>query len=222
MNQWTTGLPGGGPWRIDDDCFAPTHNTERASIRSSESGKKCTCPRARFLLQRFYDARNARMRRPKMPGNGPWLIRADCPGRSYHNTLRAAEGRDRNGKCICPRATYLHTTTRSAERAAAKARKEKPPVVVKAPSYEARVRMPDLSAGECALPENRKSVDRSYLKGESNRGIAEMRKICRRCPIQQECGQYVLAAESPAGSWGGVWGGMTSGERIREARRVNA
>jgi WhiB family redox-sensing transcriptional regulator len=47
--------------------------------------------------------------------------------------------------------------------------------------------------------------------GPALRQVARAKAICARCPIQQECLQYALAA----GSIQGVWGGMTEAERRR-------
>ena len=45
--------------------------------------------------------------------------------------------------------------------------------------------------------------------------VTRAKAICARCPIQQECLSYALAA----GPIQGVWGGMTEEERRSLARR---
>jgi len=51
--------------------------------------------------------------------------------------------------------------------------------------------------------------------GPALRQVARAKAICARCPIQQECLRYALAA----GSIQGVWGGLTEEERRRLLRR---
>jgi len=51
--------------------------------------------------------------------------------------------------------------------------------------------------------------------GPAQRQVARAKAICARCPIQQECLSYALAA----GPIQGVWGGMTEEERRSLARR---
>ncbi len=43
---------------------------------------------------------------PRLPGGGPWLVLAGCPG-MLHNTARAAMIGPAEGRCICPRGLEL-------------------------------------------------------------------------------------------------------------------
>lgn len=49
MARYVRSLPGGGPWRILDECLAVYHNTQRAALGRSIGRDKCICPRALVL-----------------------------------------------------------------------------------------------------------------------------------------------------------------------------
>lgn len=55
----------------------------------------------------------------------------------------------------------------------------------------------------------------------SDRG-ERAKRVCRRCPLQQQCGEYVMELESRPGNRGagrfGIWAAMTPPERTRLAR----
>lgn len=54
------GLPGGGPWRILDECPAEYHNTSNAAKKIVARGKgRCICPRAQERWRRAQDIRKA-------------------------------------------------------------------------------------------------------------------------------------------------------------------
>lgn len=70
MDEWMAvmrginGLPGGGPWRILEDCGADTHNSTRAGLGRGHgfaTRLPCTCPRALVLLAQ-YQARRLELR----------------------------------------------------------------------------------------------------------------------------------------------------------------
>jgi WhiB family redox-sensing transcriptional regulator len=54
------------------------------------------------------------------------------------------------------------------------------------------------------------------VSGEKAR-VKAAKKICKDCPVKQECLEYAIAAECV-----GVWGGMDTNERRHYARRINA
>jgi WhiB family redox-sensing transcriptional regulator len=41
--------------------------------------------------------------------------------------------------------------------------------------------------------------------------IRQAKKLCETCPVQQECGEYAIAAFEPYG----VWGGLSARERTK-------
>ena len=46
------------------------------------------------------------------------------------------------------------------------------------------------------------------------RGSADSaRALCRSCSVIEICGDWILRAEKPAGSWGGVYAAMTPADR---------
>lgn len=56
----------------------------------------------------------------------------------------------------------------------------------------------------------------------ANGQIAAARAVCRRCPLQQQCGEYVMALEDQRGYRGlrfGVWAGMSPKQRTTLARK---
>lgn len=74
------------------------------------------------------------------------------------------------------------------------------------------VRPPNFLGAACQQPWAAETVDRSFSLHGGTVAIGnreEMRtKVCATCPLIRECATWVLAAERPAGSWGGVYGGM--------------
>jgi WhiB family redox-sensing transcriptional regulator len=68
---------------------------------------------------------------------------------------------------------------------------------------------PDWSAALCA------QADPDAWHPEQGASVRDPKRICRSCPITDECGEWALATRQ---RWG-VWGGMTERERRRELRR---
>jgi hypothetical protein len=146
-----------------------------------------------------------------LPGSGPWVIDPECEA-PKHNSITAAEGRDRTGiRCCCPRANALRVRRNSG-------RDRKPP---KKPSEyrhipapkKVTVVQPDLSAGACRPPVAAMVFDRAF---DSSMAYREARSICDACPLRDRaCFSYVKEAEQPPGSWGGVWAGMSPGQRVK-------
>lgn len=49
--RWGNALPGGGPWKIDDDCRGLTHNSLNSYRRRRGPARtQCTCPRTIALV----------------------------------------------------------------------------------------------------------------------------------------------------------------------------
>jgi len=48
----------------------------------------------------------------------------------------------------------------------------------------------------------------------ANRQIARARRICADCPVREECLDFALRTQEPAG----IWGGTTPEERTRTRR----
>lgn len=57
--------------------------------------------------------------------------------------------------------------------------------------------------------------DPSIKLGEQLKQIARAKAICHGCPVEQECGEYAIANQEPAG----IWGGMDEEERRRQINR---
>lgn len=59
-NLHASPLPGGGPWRILDECPADRHNTLYAAVKGGRRGPgnaRCICPRALWRKQDDLDSR---------------------------------------------------------------------------------------------------------------------------------------------------------------------
>lgn len=151
-----------------------------------------------------------------LPGGGPWRILENCPSRR-HNTMNASRGKNNDGRCICPRGVHL---LKASARGWEANRIRKPRL--RAQSKIVPPDMPDLSTGACSTDEYRQIArdgqnDATYLGAVGARDAA--RAVClQHCPVQLQCRDYILAAERPAGSWGGVWGGLDVDERKRISR----
>lgn len=173
-----------------------------------------------------------RSRTGPLPGGGPWLILEDCPA-ALHNTVHSAKGRDSaRAKCVCPRARkvlYDHQRSeqirnrkrdakRRAERRASLKLKDGQPLKQE-PGYLHNVRhnvpIPNLMAGLCRTPSGLKLMDSMIGKKNTTGKAAQIRKMCRRCPVFDICRDWVMTAETPGGSWGGWYAGM--GPRERES-----
>lgn len=55
----------------------------------------------------------------------------------------------------------------------------------------------------------------AMFPGTSNADIEEAKRICRRCPVIDQCGQWALDTRQAYG----VWGGLSSGDRDNILRR---
>lgn len=165
----------------------------------------------------------------RLPGGGPWAISPTCPSRRQHNSSHAAKGSSVAERCDCPRAQvlraeYLEELKNKRAIAAIAAgrvpasRLPKREPVDSSPVFEPRspeptsVRPPNFLGAACQQPEVAEIVERSFSLYGGAGGIErreEMRKkVCGTCPLIRECAEWVLAAEKPAGSWGGMYGGM--------------
>lgn len=199
----------------DITLAAPCRNCEKP--RREHKGRRYdgACPGAKWGdAMRFRTSHVPRRRSgwpSRLPGGGPWLILQDCPAR-LHNSQRAAEARD-GARCVCPRAVVIwegRNVTRK-ERKKAKNRALLLP-------HQTEIRMPDLTSAACRTPWGRKRHEKGFsdqvsVPAETER--REAKKVCRNeCPVMKECAAYVLAAESPAGSWGGIWGGLDPWNRV--------
>ena len=59
----------------------------------------------------------------------------------------------------------------------------------------------------------------AVMDGESPRDVTDAKEVCRACPVEEECGAYVLSLP-PREDVYGVAGGMTAKERDRARRRA--
>jgi hypothetical protein len=154
-----------------------------------------------------------------LPGGGPWRILTNCPAPN-HNSKRAAEGRGGLGRCVCPRGLDLYRERQESQGLYRKRKKERlraegKPITPPRPGLprgEITIPMPDLSAGRCRKKWNISTVDAAIM---GNAGVPAMKQLCEDCPVLDECRDYVIAAERPQGSWGGVWGGLAPREHFR-------
>lgn len=152
-----------------------------------------------------------------LPGRGPWKVEPDCPA-PYHNTTNAGRGRPGGfPRCICPRALFL--VAEFAERDNGERRRKRNGTEI---NKAAITGLPDMSQGACTTDEYRE-VARAGQTEDANLGAKLAREnavaVCAyRCPIIMRCRSYILTAEKPAGSWGGVWGGLEPDDRRRLAR----
>lgn len=223
-------LPGGGPWKILDTCSALSHNTMSASLgrNNGAAAAQCVCPRALSLrdkglkYMREYTHSNTA---PQWLRAGPWKILPECPAEG-HNTVNWARRKKENGRCICPRGAKLYADYRAQQNERQKKRdkertREYPstakPMIVKV--YPE----PDWSQGFCI--DDLETVRKGENIEASKEGIAdrfEMRSLCGICPVRQECRNWILSNEKPAGSLGGVYGGLDKWNRQgRDMRIVN-
>lgn len=198
----------------DAALAAECRNCERP--RREHKGRRYdgACPGAKWGdAMRFRSSAPPRPRAgwpSRLPGGGPWRILADCPAR-LHNSQRAAEARG-SVRCVCPRAAAIWDA-RSDQR---KERKRARGVILQL-SSATEIRMPDLSAGACRTPWGQKRHEKGFsdqVTVPSELARREAKKICRACPVLAACRSYTLAAESPAGSWGGIWGGLDPWNRV--------
>ncbi|WP_307683358.1 WhiB family transcriptional regulator [Trueperella bonasi] len=51
--------------------------------------------------------------------------------------------------------------------------------------------------------------------GPRKRRIERAKRICRSCPVVEQCREYSIVNREPYG----VWGGMSEEERLREIRK---
>jgi hypothetical protein len=159
-------------------------------------------------VRKVATGRRRNRKQSPLPGYGPWRILADCPSPT-HNSARASEAREGSIRCVCPRALALKEGRIKAwsEGWHEKTGGQRVHKVTHAP----KVSMGNMSMAACRTKSNRDIVDAAF---DGQAGYSPMKKICDGCPIVEGCRAYVSAAESPAGSWGGVWGGMTPRERL--------
>lgn len=236
-------MPGGGPWRILDECPADRHNTTYAArgyrnvdgkMLSGET--KCVCPRSQQLMElhaaqsRESQARYYEKVGPGLPRwwTGPWRILDECKA-SGHNVLARALGSRGHATCTCPRALLLLADYRNVDnqkkreqRAADRARKKKQRQIRITPRTSHEVHLfegPDFSQGACR---NAVSVfDRAM--GGAMVARREAKLICTvHCAIQASCLAYAVREEGDKpGSLGGVYGGQDPRDRFEaHAARV--
>lgn len=132
-----------------------------------------------------------------------------------------------NVRCTCPRALILSErrllqNREYKRRSDARLRAGGTPLAreVRQLQPTAKVRMPDLHLGACQDKwgfDLINSVD-GFGKGVSMRR-RQVREMCAACPVFTACETWVLAAEEPAGNWGGMIAGMTPGDRVRRGQR---
>jgi len=157
-------------------------------------------------------------------GGGPWRILDNCLA-PLHNSLRAAEGRNRAPRCICPRALVIRRARqnrwnelRSARRVEGRAIKTIQPGHMIPRANKVTEPMPDMSQALCRRPDMMKVMDKGFGTGVSEGAQAARqaaKDVCSFCPIAETvCGPYVERAEKPAGSWGGIWAGRDPWERM--------
>ncbi len=152
-------------------------------------------------------------------GGGPWVVSNLCRA-TKHNTVSAARGQRIPGRarCMCPRALVLleeykaNGALKAGKRLPGSRRKSGPHLSV--PIYMSNivgVGMPDLLGGLC----QREAGQRLAAAAVDGRRVQEMKDLCTFCPVRQKCEEWVLADETPAGSWGGVYAGMSVADRRR-------
>lgn len=62
----------------------------------------------------------------------------------------------------------------------------------------------------CAAPQFKAHEDLWFARPGDQQAMDAAKRICRSCPVMQECGQYALAERIEHG----VWGGMTNAQRM--------
>lgn len=60
-------------------------------------------------------------------------------------------------------------------------------------------------------------VDATAFFPERGDDYEPAKRICRLCPIQQRCGDFIMARETLKGQRDGLWAGMTPRERQKLA-----
>lgn len=159
-----------------------------------------------------------------LPGGGPWRIDDDCPA-PRHNSIRSAEGRKGEPKCVCPhgvqlyreRLTYFNGKRRGVPRSDFRIKGSVPKDLVDpTPGF--------FRDAICQHPTFREVMDGGFSTAATKGGVRvrrEAKNVCRtHCPIRQQCLEYVQRLESPRGSWGGVWGGQDPWERAGQTMIV--
>jgi len=181
------------------------------------------------------------------PNLEPWMIVAWCDANT-HNSMRVATNPKRGPRCICPRALALNDEfnrerrerAQSAARAielgrARQARMREQEIASGQTMRVARagragrvfgesksVRIPDLTGGACTTAYGYVIVDEARDTGNGGeKARIKLKALCQTCPLSvfKACEKWVLEAEYPVGSWGGVYAGMSTGDRIR--RKAN-
>lgn len=137
-----------------------------------------------------------------------------CPA-PYHNSINAGRGRYGQPKCTCAAGVAAYEDYK------ARSRGQRNPF--RGPSHQLApptdLPMIDMSRGACVRPGNRE-IAQAAQPPDGEQGacvpsgaLARAKQLCDTCPILNECADYILKAERPAGSWGGVWGGQSPVER---------
>jgi hypothetical protein len=229
-------LPGGGPWKVLDECKSMYHNSLNATMTLG-----CKCPRGVDLYEKNKERMRtiSRQRRefqrgeepremstPRWFRTGPWRIAEECEA-EQHNTLTAAQGGRRKAgdhKCICPRALLLLADFRSnrarTERAARAAIladggiPEGRERVDKNALPSVRIPEPNWSRGACTGIDRDTAREKGFNLEVSKRGISdreEAKSLCQDCPLSmfRECGEWIKKQEcDKPGILGGVYAGM--------------
>ena len=152
---------------------------------------------------------------------------------------KSSSGRRINGRqvsgfppCICDHAVELNKAFMTKRRARYGARKSAPadPAKVLANAERTRrnailnnlaamsatrrgVETPDLAAGECRTLRGMVTMDNYVDWPQSEGRVGAARGVCGACRLSVACEAWVIAAEQPAGSWGGMYAGMTPQNR---------
>lgn len=226
-----------GPWRILEQCPARIHNSASACRGYDKNeGVKCICPHSLDILEKQRKGASIRQAerfegRVVIPSwwTGPWQILEECPA-DGHNVLsrivRPIGGNSR--KCVCPRAESLyavHLGKRKAQRDSAPKRERDRSkssagipysrILSLNPKKNHSYAAPDWRNAVCRQPWALPYVDAAF-DGKGQLPKMQMVNICEGyCPLRKVCRAWVLAEESPAGSWGGVWGGLTPDDRVK-------
>lgn len=152
-------------------------------------------------------------------GHGPWIVLPECPG-TWHNTIRAAEGRSRNnkprGQCICPRALALREADKIKRRGRDRARRIRNSSRQLAGIVEAAAALtgqPDLRAGACNSAMGRKLMDDITTNPLPEGATAAHRRMCMGCPVRTACGGWAVKQEEDSAPWDGMYGALMPHER---------